>query len=121
MALNGSKQDEEGYLVWVETDQEGRILNRVRGRNWGKMNRKEFEKRDNLGESFERDDGLKVRISDIRNTEVEIVYQGPSKIKDYTRVFKCRKPWLKEEKKDTCSSLDRIMCQIVDELNMDAE
>ena len=64
MALNGSKQDEEGYLVWVETDQEGRILDRVRGRNLGMMNRKEFEKRDDLGESFERDDGLKVRVSD---------------------------------------------------------
>jgi len=51
----------------------------------------------------------------------EVGTEAQDEVKDIKGAQKGDKKTLKEEKKDTCSSLDRIMCQIVDELNMDAE
>ena len=61
LALNKSRQDEADYLVWVETDKEGRILgpmqDEVLGGSWGEMNKWEYENR-------LQDDGAVVRESD---------------------------------------------------------
>lgn len=51
----------------------------------------------------------------------EVGTEAQDEVKDIKGAQKGDNKKSKEEKKDTCSSLDRIMCQIVDELSMDAE
>ena len=67
LALNGSKRDEEDYLAWVETDQEGRILNRDIGFNWGKADMRDYLDRERKNEAFLRDDGIRVAVVQLNN------------------------------------------------------
>ena len=64
LALNFSHQDDYShYLVWVETDNEGRILDRVRGKNWGKADKKDYEKRlQNNDAVLRENDKTKIRL-----------------------------------------------------------
>ena len=65
--MNYSKRDEEDYLAWVETDQEGRIRNRIRGFNWGKADRRDYLDRGKKNEAFLRDDGIRVAVVQLNN------------------------------------------------------
>ena len=53
----------------METDQEGRILNRVRKRgfNWGKADRRDYQDRGWNNEAFLRDDGIRVAVVQLNN------------------------------------------------------
>ena len=93
LALNGSCQDEDDYLVWVETDNKGRILGRVRGRNWGKADKNEYEQRYDNAEMFKRDDGTFVHVVNMTDSQVTLYYV---KLPDdfQQRVYNVRKPWV---------------------------
>ena len=64
LALNFSHQDDlNDYLVWVETDQDGMILDRVRGKHRGKADKKDYEKRLQNNDAFVREnDKTKIRL-----------------------------------------------------------
>ena len=64
LALNFSHQDDlNDYLVWVETDNEGRILDRVRGKNWRKADKKDYEKKLQNNDAFVREsDKTKIKL-----------------------------------------------------------
>jgi len=51
----------------------------------------------------------------------DVETEAQEDVKDVKGVQKGDNKSLEEQEKDTCSSLDRIMCQIVDELSMDIE
>ena len=67
LALNGSKRDKEDYLAWVETDQEGRIRNRIKRFNRGKADRRAYQDRERKNEAFLRDDGIRVAFVQLNN------------------------------------------------------
>ena len=97
LALNGSRQDKCDYLVWVETDHRGRILDRLRGKNWGVNDKMDYEARCFRREPFKRDDGFSLKIvcieDDLTDTKVFIKYISLSGY-HYTKIYNVPKPWL---------------------------
>ena len=96
LALNGSRQDKCDYLVWVETDHRGRILHRLRGRNWGENDKKDYEERCSSGEALRRSDGFILKVLGITDTQVNINYQMSTDVA-FQKVYHVPKPWLFEE------------------------
>ena len=86
--MNGSKRDHENYLAWVETDQEGRILNRKRGPNWGKADRRDYLDRGMKNEAFLRDDGIRVAFVQLNHDESCVVRYEDSTGDRYVRTFR---------------------------------
>ena len=77
LALNGSRRDKEDYLAWVETDQKGRIRNRIKGFNWGKAYMRDYLDRGRKNEAFLRDDGIRVAFVQLNHDESCVVrYEG---------------------------------------------
>ena len=95
LALNGSRQDEGDYLVWVETDPRGRILDRLRGRNWGKGDKKDYDARNFSGEPFRRSDGYSLKVLGVTDTQVNISYQMSTDV-SFQKIYGAPKPWLFE-------------------------
>lgn len=48
-------------------------------------------------------------------------FTGQEDVKDVKGLREGEGKSVEEQEKDTCSNLDRIMCQIVDQLNQDLE
>ena len=105
LALNGSRQDEADYLVWVETDKEGRILGRGLGGNWGKADKREYLKRFQNNESFRRDDGSVIIVREIGDDYV-VIERETTKHEVHEAIFNVRKPWLKPEEPPNSENKD---------------
>ena len=69
LVLKRCNRNNDDYLVWEETDPEGRILSRTQGKNvkkntgnWGFKSRKDYEKRNLNKTAFVRNDGISIKM-----------------------------------------------------------
>ena len=65
-----------------------------------------------------------LKVSPKRNVLYQIpftTFSGQEDVKDVKGLKEGEAKSVEEQEKDTCSNLDRIMCQIVDQLSQDLE
>ena len=95
LALIRGRRDQDDYLVWVETDQDGRIRDRGNRENNGIAEKNSFEERRQNNVGYERQtDKTKIRLVNQPNIDfvVTLSYENSSG-ETYEKKFKPFTPW----------------------------